>query len=665
MTATAPTPSTARVRATALLPRLTLVLAALLTAFFAAAGPASAHAALTASDPTDGAVVATAPAQVTLTFSEGVAMNGDSIRVLDPQGKRIDTGELRDLCSGNTIQYGTALRPGLPDGTYTVAWQAISADSHPVSGAFTFSIGAPSETAFSLPSRTAGDGPVAIAYGIARYVAYAGFAVLVGGAAFILLCWRRGAAERPMQKLVVRAWVALTAATLVMLLLRNPYTGSGNFADAFDLTGLKAVLETKSGASLVSRLLLLGAAALFITVLFGSYARRHTSDAASDSPEEDVKAESDLVFGLGIGGTVVAGGIAATWALSEHASTGIQPGLAMPVDILHLLAVATWLGGLTALLVALHKVPGIERAAIRRFSTVAFTSVLVLACTGTYQAWRQVGSWSALTGTDYGRLLLIKIGLVGTVVAIAYTSRKWTSRLAGSEGAAEGEGAAETEAEAEGASDVSRETSTVTPVATAVPDSGASNPRRAAQLARQSAARRTAREKQARDADPGRSGLRRSVLAEAGVAVVLLAVTTILTSTEPGRAAELEAGRGSTATAVPDRAVKVTLPFDTGGQNGKGSVRLQLDPGRVGANTLHVWAETPDGKPLDLPELKVSFTLEAKEIGPLPVLPERAVPGHWSASGVQLPLAGDWRIDVTVRTSDIDQTTVQKNVKIG
>lgn len=672
MTATAPTPSTARVRATTLLPRLTLVLAALLAAFFAAASPASAHAALTASDPTDGAVVATAPAQITLSFSEGVAMNGDSIRVLDPQGKRVDTGELRDLCSGSIIRYGTALRPGLPDGTYTVAWQAISADSHPISGAFTFSIGAPSETAVSLPSRTAGDGPVAVAYGIARYVAYAGFAVLVGAAAFILLCWRRGAAQRPMQKLVVRAWVALTVATLAMLLLRNPYTGSGNFSDAFDLTGLKAVLETKSGASLVSRLLLLGAAALFITVLFGSYARRHASNGldgseasggsnSSEVSEEDAKGESDLVFGLGIGGTVVAGGIAATWALSEHASTGIQPALAMPVDILHLLAVATWLGGLTALLVALHKVPGIERTAIRRFSTVAFTSVLVLAGTGAYQAWRQVGTWSALTGTDYGRLLLVKIGLVGVVVAIAYTSRKWTSRLAGGLSEAEGGG------EGESSSDVSRETSPVAVASDAVAaaSDAASDPRRAAQLARQSAARRTAREKQARDADPDRAGLRRSVLAEAGVAVVLLAVTTILTSTEPGRAAELETGRGSTATAVPDRAVKVTLPFDTGGQNGKGSVRLQLDPGRVGANTLHVWAETPDGKPLDLPELKVSFTLEAKEIGPLPVLPERAAAGHWTASGVQLPLTGDWRIDVTVRTSDIDQTTVQKNVKIG
>lgn len=168
-----------------------------------------------------------------------------------------------------------------------------------------------------------------------------------------------------------------------------------------------------------------------------------------------------------------------------------------------------------------------------------------------------------------------------------------------------------------------------------------------------------------RDADPDRSGLRRSVLAEAAIAVILLAVTTVLTSTEPGRTVEQEAGSGSTGTAVPDRAVKITLPFDTGGPNGKGSVRLELDPGRVGANTLHLWSDSADGTPLDLPEIKVAFTLPAKDIGPLPLVPEQAAPGHWTASGVQLPLAGEWRLDVTVRTSDIDQTTVQKTVKIG
>lgn len=673
MTATAPAPSTARAHATALLPRLALVLAALLASLFTAASPAAAHAALTASDPKEGAVVATAPAQVSLSFSEQVAMGDDSIRVLDPQGRRVDTGELRDMCSGHIIRYGTALNSGLPDGTYTVAWQAVSADSHPISGAFTFSIGAPSATSVTLSTREAGGGPVGIAYGIARYAAYAGFTVLVGGAAFILLCWRRGAAARPLQKLVVRAWVALTAATLAMLVLRTPYTGSGQFADAFDLAGLKTVLETKTGASLVSRLLLLGAAALFIAVLFGVYARRQQG---AGTAEED-RDTSDLTFGLAIGGTVVSGGIAATWALSEHASTGIQPGIAMPADILHLLAVATWLGGLTALLVALYKVPGIERAAVQRFSKVAFVSVVVLAVTGVYQSWRQLGSWSALTGTDYGRLLLLKVGLVAVLVGVAYVSRRWTGRLPDGPPEAErgnergderalapldvsrettGGVSRETEAVSRETEAVSRETEAATSPA---------DPKRAAQLARQHAARETAREKQVRDADPYRAGLRRSVLTEAGVAVVLLAVTTVLTSTEPGRAVEREAGRGSTSTAVPDRAVKITLPFDTGGPSGKGDVRLELDPGRVGANTLHLWADSPDGRPLDLPEVKVAFTLPAKDVGPLPLVPDRAAPGHWTASGVQLPLAGEWRIDVTVRTSDIDQTTVQKTVKIG
>ncbi|WP_329314002.1 copper resistance protein CopC [Streptomyces sp. NBC_01278] len=653
MTAIAPSP--ARVRAPALLPRLALVLAALLATLFTAAGPAAAHAALTASDPKDGAVVATAPAQVTLSFSEQVAMGDDSIRVMDPQGRRVDTGELRDMCSGTTVRYGTALHSGLPDGTYTVAWQAVSADSHPVSGAFTFSVGTPSATSVALPTEKAGGGPVGIAYGIARYAAYAGFTVLVGGAAFILLCWRRGAAQRPLQKLIVRAWVTLTAATLVMLVLRTPYTGSGKFADALDLNGLRAVLETKTGASLVSRLLLLGAAALFIAVLFGAYARR-TAEAADKGKRKDKSKEADkegddLLFGLGIGGAVVASGIAATWALSEHASTGIQPGIAMPADILHLLAVAAWLGGLTALLVALHKVPGIEREAVQRFSRVAFVSVVVLAVTGVYQSWRQLGSWSALTGTSYGQLLLLKVGLVAVLVGIAYVSRSWTARLT--------EAPAGKAAKITRQRDVSRETK---PAAVTVPE----DPKRAAQLARQRAARENAREKQVRDADPARAGLRRSVLAEAGVAIALLAVTTVLTSTEPGRTAEQASGRDSAAaTAVPNRAIKITLPFDTGGQNGKGSVRVEVDPGRVGANSLHVWVEDPDGQPLDVPEIKVAFTLPAKDIGPLPLVPERAAPGHWSASGVQLPLAGEWRIDVSVRTSDIDQTTVQKNVKIG
>ncbi|MFF8609979.1 copper resistance protein CopC [Streptomyces sp. NPDC015346] len=657
MPATAPRLGTA-------LTRLLLVTAALLGTLLAGAAPASAHAALTGSDPKDGAVVATAPKDVNLTFSEQVAMSADSIRVLDPAGKRVDTGEIRDLCSGSIVRYGVGLRSGLPEGTYTVAWQTVSADSHPIAGAFTFSIGAPSRTSVALPDQEPGGGLVGTLYGIARYLSYAGFAVLVGGGAFVLACWPRGAGVRPVQRFVVRGWLTLTAATLVMLLLRNPYTGSGELADAFDLGGLKAVLETKTGAALISRLMLLGAAALFVAVLFGAYTRR-----------TDEKEKKDLTFGLAIGGTVVAAGIAGTWALAEHASTGLQPGIAMPVDILHLLAVAAWLGGLTTLLVALYRAPGIEGAAVERFSKIAFGSVVVLAATGLYQSWRQVGSWSALTGTAYGQLLLVKVGLVAVLVGIAWISRRWTRRLAAP---TEAEAETETKAKADepgeagestgaGAEEQATETAEAVKAAATAEAGETVDPERAAQLARQRAAVATARKKRDRDADPERTGLRRSVLTEAVVAAVLLAVTTVLTSTEPGRTEE-EAGRSSSvsgSTAVPERPVDIRLPFDTGGVDGKGTVRLSLDPGRTGANALHLYVDRPNGRPLDVPEIKVAFTLKEKDVGPLPVVPDRIQTGHWSASGVQIPMPGTWQIQVTVRTSDIDQTTIDKNVKIG
>lgn len=642
MTATAPPsgPSLIR-RPHAAVAHLAALISLLFGLVLACASPASAHAALTGSDPQDGAVVATAPGEVTLTFSEQIAMSDDSIRVLDPSGKRANDGAPRDLTAGGAVRYGVQLHSGLPDGTYTVAWQAVSADSHPVSGAFTFSVGAPSETTVALPSDSAGGGLVGALYGIARYAAYAGFILLAGGSAFVLACWQRGAGARPLQRLVVRGWVTLTAATLAMLLLRSPYTGSGKLADAFDLDGLQAVLDTKPGAALVSRLLLLGASALFIAVLFGAYAKR-----------EDEKEKKDLTFGLATGGAVIAAGIAGTWALAEHASTGIQPGIAMPVDVLHLLAVAGWLGGLAALLVALYRTPDITSAAVRRFSRMAFGSVLVLASTGLYASWRQVGSWSALTGTRYGQLLLLKVGLVAVLVGVAWTSRRWTARLAG---ATAGPVASSGTGETAGATE------------TADAPEEAVDPERAAQLSRQRAALTATKEKRARDADPDRSGLRRSVLVEAGIAAVLLVVTTILTSTEPGRTEE-EAARGSTTSApapVTGGQLNLTLPFDTGGRNGKGTVRLDISPGGTGANSVHLWVDGPDERPLDVPEVKLAFTLESKDIGPLPVVPDRLTEGHWTASGVQIPMAGDWTVAVTVRTSDIDQTTIDKNVKIG
>ncbi|MEV5369197.1 copper resistance protein CopC [Streptomyces albogriseolus] len=650
---------------------LVLLILAVAGALLAGAAPASAHAALTGSDPAQGAVVDTAPTRVSLTFSEPVAVGDDSVRVLDPKGERVDKGDPANP-SGTT--YSVPLVSGLPDGTYTVAYQVVSADSHPVAGAFTFSIGAPSETTVSVSAQASDDGLVGWLYGFGRYVSYAGFAVLAGGAAFVLACWAPGARVRAVQRLVVSGWLALTAATLGLLMLRGSYTTSGRVGDVFDLELLGDVLQTKTGAALVSRLLLLAAAALFIAVLFGAYAR--TADAAPDHPGDGDGGEPDkrdLTFGLALGGTVVAAGLAASWAMSEHASQGLQAGVAMPVDVVHLLAVAAWLGGLTALLVALHRAPvetPVGHDAVRRFSRLAFGSVVTLAVTGVYQSWRQLGSWSAFTDTRYGQLLLVKIALVAVMVAVAFLSRRWTRRLADARGSAAAEEAERAEEEKQPAGTAPATASETSETSEAGKTEAGHDAVRAAQLARQRAATEAARQKRLRDADPNRFGLRRSVLAEAGVAVVLLAVTTVLTQTEPGRTEQDARAAAATSSSAPatgqgSGAVSLTMPFDTGGTNGKGVVSVDLDPAQAGDNALHVYVEGPDGTPVDVPEVKIALTLAAQDIGPLPVTPDRITTGHWSASGVQIPMAGDWKVEVTVRTSDIDQVTVSKNAQIG
>jgi copper transport protein len=669
---------------------LVLLLLAAACALLAGAGPASAHAALLGSNPAEGVVVAKAPAGVSLTFSEQVAMNSDSMRVLDPKGKRVDTGGPAHV-RGTT--YSVRLTSGLADGTYTVAYQVVSADSHPVAGAYTFSVGAPSKTTVSTTDDTVGGGVIGWLYEFGRYVSYAGYIVLVGGAVFVLACWQRGSGVRALQRLVGGGWLALTAATLWLLLLRGSYTGSGTFGEIFDLSLLGQVLQTKSGAALVSRLLLLAAAALFIAVLFGAYDKRQDSQ------------KRDLALGLAVGGTVIAAGLAASWSMAEHASTGLQPGIAMPVDVLHLLAVAVWLGGLAALLVSLYRAPAqtpVDSTAVRRFSAIAFGCVLTLIATGTYQSWRQLGSWSAFTETRYGQLLLVKIGLVVLMVGCAWFSRQWTARLtdtpaavaeAKRTGTAETTGTETAETAGTGTAETARAGTGTTKTARSAEEEFArqdaeqavsgdtardtsragTETARAVQLARQQAAVDAARQKRLRDADPDRFGLRRSVLAEAGIAVVLLAVTTVLTQTEPGRT-ELEAkaaqpssssSSSSASSTNPSGAVALDMPFDTGGPDGKGTVRIDIDPARVGSNELHIYVQRPNGRAFDIPEVDIAFTLEAKNIGPLPVTPDHITTGHWSASGVQIPMAGDWKVGVTVRTSDIDETTVFKNAQIG
>ncbi|GGW52045.1 transport integral membrane protein [Streptomyces lucensis JCM 4490] len=585
--------------------RLTLLCAGLLLSLLGTAAPASAHAALRETDPADGTVLRTAPRHVTLTFTESVGLLTDSFRLYDPDNRRVRTGPA-DHAPGRSDTARFSLPAKAAKGTYTVAWRVVSADSHPVSGAFTFSVGNRTATTPSAAPDAAGDPATTALYNIARYLAYLAAALLLGAAAFVAYC--RPSTSAPLRAPALAATGTLLAATAALLLLRGPYEEGTSPSDALSLSALTHTLTTRPGELLLARLVLLLMAGT-VTVLL--------------RPRRERLPRRVVLPAVAVFSVV----LSLTWSAAEHASAGIQVPLAITSATLHLLAMAAWLGGLAALLRTLHRTPRVSATVLVRFSRLAFASVTVLVVTGVYQSWRGLGSWQALTGTTYGRTLLAKLAAVTALLLAAACSRTWTTRLV--------------RAAAPGATAPARVPEPATgPPLPPEPEASPPAPAPAASV----------------------HLLRRSVLAEAAVGVVVLVLTTLLTSTVPGRAATEAATEDAVTTGVPAASV-VTVPFDVGASGGRGTVQITLDPGRVGRNSVQAVVYGPDGGLSAVPELRLSLTLPAQRVGPLDTkVTDRG--GYWAADSFDLPMPGTWTMKVTVRVSEVDQVTVSRTVRV-
>ncbi|MGV9915110.1 copper resistance CopC/CopD family protein [Streptomyces tendae] len=606
-----------------------MLLGAVLVLFLlGGAGPASAHAALSSTDPGDGAVLQRAPGHVTLSFSESVGLRDDSFRVLDPGGHRVRTGATGHA-EGRSDTARVALPAGLGEGTYTVAWRVVSADSHPVSGAFTFSVGKPSQTTAPVDTGPAEDPLTATLHKLARYLAYLSAALLIGTAAFVALC--RPPDPAPLRRPLVAGWWTLLAATVALLVLRAPYEAGTGPSSALDADALADTLTARPGVLLLIRLALLAPAALFIVrVSRESRADRHPP-------------HSPLVAAAGV---ALAVGLALTWAAAEHASAGIQVPVAMTSSVLHLLATAVWLGGLVALLTTLRvSRPAPDAGTVARFSRTAFAAVTVLVVTGVYQSWRGLGTWEALTGSTYGRLLLAKVVLVAVLLAAAAVSRRWTAALPTAPAAVREPDRAHERAPQPAGGGPPPEAPQPPRGDTATGDSGTGDTA-TGNTGPESALRR---------------GLYRSVLVEAVVAAVVLGVTTVLTATPPGRSAE-EAARAAVPAGGVLPASVTTIPFEIG-TAGRGTVQITLDPGRTGDNAVQAVVFGPDGSLAAVPELRLSFTLPDQDVGPIEAdLVDRG--GYWSANTVTLPLPGTWTMKTTVRVSEIDQVSETRRIRV-
>ncbi|RAG86517.1 ABC transporter [Streptacidiphilus pinicola] len=654
------------------------LLALLAALLLGGAGVASAHAALLSTDPAQGAVVAVPPGSVTLRFSESVTLEPDALRVFDPSGKRVDTGTAgHSSGDASTAQIRIDSNAAAAQGTYTVAWRVISADTHPVAGAFTFSIGrtSPPAALSGVAGVGAGTGPTATGtlYGLSRGVQYGAMALLVGSVAAVLLCWHGGLRRRGVQRLMIVGWAGLLLSTLAELALRGTYEAGSGLGKVLDLSLLRQVLGEKLGVLLAVRVLLLAGAGVFLALLGGHADSTDDPKVTEGADGGDAGESGALVaerrrrIGLGVTGALLAIAIAVTWPLGDHASVGLQVPLAVTLDTVHILAMSLWLGGLATVLVGLRahaRAGGIDAAAVGRFSTLAFWCVVALTATGVYQAWRGLGSWSALTGTTYGRLLLVKIGAVLVILGAAWMSRRWLALLR-TDASADAQSEAEPETEP---SEAEAEVLAEVPAAArsgqhrGAHDDG--DPARAAQLVRQAKARQQAQQRKAREAAPARGMLLRSVGLEAVFAVVVLALTTALTNSPPGRAV---AEQQSVAAAAAHGPVDVTLPYDTTGSTraAKGKVTIDIDPARPGQNTLHAYLYDSGGKPVDVPEIDIALTLKSKNLGPLPVKLTHLDIGHYGTSDLELPLPGQWTLAVTVRSDDIDEATVATQISVN
>jgi copper transport protein len=354
---------------------------------------AGAHATIVRVTPADRSVVAKQPREVSIRWSEPVDLGPDSVRLLDAAGDTVDTPKAVHI-GGDRATAVLKLPPRLEQGTYVVSWRITSADSHPVSGAFSFSIGQPSALV-TAGAPGASSGVVKAIDGIARGLSFVGFALAVGGACVLLLL-ARPPSERGRQFLAASVG-ALMLGSVALLLLQGPYTTGGGLLDAFKPSLLRFSLSTDFGLALLARIVL--------TLVFTWLIAR------------------PRVSRLALGACVVA--LALTWTLTDHSRTGVQPWLGVPAATVHLLAMALWFGGLAALIAD----PS-ARSALPRFSRLALGCFVVLGVTGVYLAWRQAGELAALPATEFGRLLLVKSAIVVGVVALAWFSRRAVPRLA-------------------------------------------------------------------------------------------------------------------------------------------------------------------------------------------------------------------------------------------
>lgn len=361
---------------------------------------ASAHSILESSSPSASSVLAESPREVKLDFNEQVESHLGNIALFNEKQQSIEIGKL--VRSTSDVSIVTASLPSLKNGVYVVVWRVLSADGHPVSGAFPFEIGPSSSgTADVLLQKIVNGNATTSDLGnplaAVRFIAFLAVIILLG----VLSVTRKSEmiTSSVVQRTARISTLALVVSSLGLMLLQGPYVSGRSWGALLDFSLLPDVITTRLGLWLLIRMMC-GALWGTMLILAGSHNKNWWRRSAG----------------------VLALVTVLSFSASGHPSAASFSSVFVVVDAVHLLAISLWVGALLALTIVSRSVDIKEFA--RSFSRTATWAMPLTIVTGVVQGLHLSGGLSNIFDSEYGKLLAAKTIAVLVVVAFGTAARK-------------------------------------------------------------------------------------------------------------------------------------------------------------------------------------------------------------------------------------------------
>lgn len=408
------------------------------------------HAVVVQSSPPLEQATAQAPTRVQIQFSEPVQLlDAGDLQVVDGTGASVASGPGQVSPDDRTL-LEIPVKEGIPDGTYTVRFKVVSADSHIIGGARAFAVGpGPVDPPFLGQGIDQGPSETSAWAVSARFLELVGLGGLLGLLAFRWLVWGPAwrtrlagapAAEREAALGWGRDMFWVIFGTLAVgSMIAEGYLLITYSANALGTTVLETLQNTSGVGDVLATtrfgsLLQLRGALLFALFAIGAWqflAEFGSTNAPKPATAAGARVPAALMAGLVL---VVLYGISS----QGHASQAPAAPLQVAADLVHLGAAAVWITGLAVLVIVLRKVPRVAPSSgpriaatvLHRFSGVALAAVGAVVLTGTVRTIGQLSDPAQLWSTSYGQSILIKVGLLAAITLVALWNRRLTNAIA-------------------------------------------------------------------------------------------------------------------------------------------------------------------------------------------------------------------------------------------